>query len=393
MAAADPTAGHREWLERLELAHFDPASPAMPYWLPAGVTVMRALREMWRQEHAARGYVEMAGPQLADRSLFETSGHAAHYGSAMFWAGRFGLKPMNCPGAMLLFRSRRHSYRELPLRFYCDDLLHRHEPSGSLNGILRAQEFRQDDAHLFVTEDGVQDELAQIFALARELYGRFGVRFRPRLGTAPADRLGDDAVWERASAIIGQALDDVTGAGGYEVAPGEGSFYAPKVDFLMTDARGREWQTGTVQVDLQLPARFGCAYVDASGGARVPVLIHRAIAGSFERFLGILLEHADGHLPPPMCPVQVLLAPVAPRHLQGAEGLADRLRRLGVRAEVGDVRRTVGALVREASARRVPRLAVVGDRELAANRLAVRRPGGASELRFVEELADEVTAW
>lgn len=383
----------RHWLQQLNLAHFEPTSPAMPYWLPAGMVVMRELRAMWLREHLASGYVEMSGPQLADESVFALSGHAMHYRDGMFWTDRYGLKPMNCPGAMLIFASRRRSYRELPLRLYCEDLLHRNEPSGALNGILRVQEFRQDDAHVFVTEAGMAEELHSIFRLAERLYALFSLTFRLRLGTAPADRMGEDDVWSRAILVLQAALDRFVGSGAYEVVPGEGSFYAPKIDLLMKDSLGREWQTGTLQLDLQLPDRFGCSYVDEADVEKVPPLIHRAIAGSFERFLGILLEHTDGHLPPPLAPVQVLLAPVAPRHIEGAERVADRLGVLGVRAEVGDGRRTVSAMVREASERRIPRLGVIGDRELGTSAVAVRRANGRTESVVADALADEVRAW
>lgn len=383
----------RHWLQQLSLAHFEPTSPAMPYWLPAGMVVMRELRAMWLREHLACGYVEMSGPQLSDESAFALSGHAMHYRDGMFWSDRFGLKPMNCPGAMLIFASRRRSYRELPLRLYCEDLLHRSEPSGALNGILRVQEFRQDDAHVFITEADMADELESIFRLAEKLYALFGLTFRLRLGTAPADRMGDDDVWNRAIVVLRCALDRFAGSGGYEVVRGEGSFYAPKIDLLMKDSLGREWQTGTLQLDLQLPGRFGCSYFDEADVENVPALIHRAIAGSFERFLGILLEHTDGHLPPPLAPVQVLLAPVAPRHVDGARRMAGQLGLLGVRAEVGDGRRTVSAMVREASERRIPRLGVVGDRELGASVVAVRRPTGRSELVAPDTLAQEVGTW
>ncbi len=390
---APESKSHRHWLQQLELVRFEPTSPGMPYWLPAGMTVMRELRALWLRRHLARGYVEMSGPQLSDQSVFQLSGHASHFREGMFWAGRYGLKPTNCPAAMQIFAGRRRSYRELPLRLYCDDLLHRNEQSGALNGLLRVQEFHQDDAHVFLAEADVVDELESIFSFGTDLYQLFGLDFRLRLGTAPRDRMGGDDLWERATVTLRQALDRFAGPEGYEVVEGEGSFYAPKIDILMTDSLGREWQTGTLQADLQLPARFGCLYADRDGVEKVPVLIHRALAGSFERFLGILLEHTDGHLPPPLAPVQVLVAPVGRRHLEEAIRVADELRRAGVRVEVADGRRTLSALVREASERRIPRLGVLGDREVEAGRLAVRRADGRSESVSPEAVAREVRAW
>lgn len=386
----DAARGHQHWLRQLDLVQFEPTSPGMPYWLPRGMVVMRALRQMWLREHLERGYVEMSGPELAQRALFATSGHDAHYAGGMFWTSDgIGLKPMNCPGAMVIYRSRRRSYRELPLRLYCEDTIHRRELSGVLTGLLRVQEFRTDDGHIFLPEEQVPDELGGIFDLTRDLYARFGLDFRLRLGTAPPSRVGDDAAWDRATAMLRTALDRWGGAGSYEIAPGEGSFYAPKIDILMTDARGREWQTGTLQVDLQLPERFGCRFT-ADDGERVPALIHRAIAGSFERFLGILLEHADGRLPPVLSPVQVLLVPVGKRHLDATAEIGERMRRAGVRVEVESARRTVSAAVRDAAARRIPRVAVVGDRELESGRLAVREEDGAPRSLTPDELAAEL---
>jgi threonyl-tRNA synthetase len=388
----DAARGHRHWLQQLELAHFEPTSPGMPYWLPRGMVVMRALREMWLREHMERGYVEMSGPELAQRALFATSGHDAHYADGMFWTSDgLGVKPMNCPGAMVVYGSRRRSYRELPLRLYCEDTIHRRELSGVLNGVLRVQEFHTDDGHIFLPEEQVPEELGRVFDLTRDLYARFGLDFRLRLGTAPRARMGDDAVWDRATAMLRAALDrwGEGRAGSYEIAPGEGSFYAPKIDILMTDALGREWQTGTLQVDLQLPERFGCRFA-AEDGERVPALIHRAIAGSFERFLGILLEHTDGRLPPVLSPVQVLLVPVGKRHLEAAAVIGERMRRAGLRVEVESARRTVSAAVRDAAARRIPRVAVVGDRELQSGRPAVREEGGAPRSLTPDELAAEL---
>jgi threonyl-tRNA synthetase len=379
---------HRHWLRRLGLAHFEPSSPGMAYWLPGGMVVMLALRDLWRREHVAQGWVEMSGPELARRELFATSGHEAHYRDGMFWMDDMGLKPMNCPGAMIIFRSRRRSYRELPMRLYCEDAVHRRELSGVLGGLLRVQEFHIDDGHAFVPEEDAEEELSRGFALAGDLYARFGLEFRARLGTAPQGRVGDDAVWARATGMLRSALDGWLGRDGYEVVAGEGSFYAPKIDVLMPDAAGREWQTGTFQLDLQLPARFGCAYVAGDGRERAPALVHRAIAGSFERLLALVLEQSDGRLPAALCPVQVLLAPVGARHVEAAAGIAAELRAAGARVEVDSGRRTVSAAVRDAAQRRIPLLAVIGDRELESGRLAVRGQDGApARALSVAELA------
>jgi threonyl-tRNA synthetase len=368
---------HQRWLEELQLAHFDPSSPGMPFWLPHGTAAMGALRRFFLREHLAAGYEEVSTPQLADLSVFRTSGHVPHFQDSMFIGPldegrRYGIKPGNCPGSMLLFAARRHSYRELPVRWYCEDVLHRRELSGVLTGLLRVQEFRQDDTHVFLAERQAEEEFGRILALARRLYGVFGLDFRLRLGTAPQDRLGDGAAWERATDALRRALDAYAGRDGYEVAAGEGAFYGPKIDILMTDALGREWQTGTMQLDLQMPGRFGCAYTGPDGARHTPAVIHRAIAGSFERFLGVLLEHGDGRLPFFIAPVQVLVAPVTQRQVARAREVRDALAGEGFRVEVGDGSQRLGALVRQARERRTPCLVVIGDQELREGTVGVR---------------------
>lgn len=370
-------AGHRRWLSELGLAHFEPSSPGMAFWLPAGMTVMRALRDLFWQEHSRAGYEEVSTPQLAEVSVFETSGHVPHFEDSMFFCQlpgdrRFGVKPASCPGSMLLFRSRRHSYRDLPVRWYCEDVLHRKELSGTLSGLLRVQEFRQDDSHIFVPERLIGEELSRVLALARRLYRMFGLSFRLRLGTAPALRLGDDATWNRAIGALRAVLDDEVGRDAYQVVEGEGSFYAPKLDVLVDDAQGREWQTGTLQVDYQQPARFGCSYVERDGSKQTPVVIHRAIAGTFERLLGVLLEQGDGRLPLVLAPVQVEVVPVATRHAGRAAEVGEALRQRGFRAHAGDGSDRVAAAIRRAAERRVPCVAVIGDRELAEGSVSVR---------------------
>ncbi|HKF76606.1 MAG TPA: threonine--tRNA ligase [Candidatus Dormibacteraeota bacterium] len=372
---------HRRWLRALDLAHFDPASPGMPYWLPPGVVAMRALQDHWRRVHERWGYQEVSTPLLARDALYESSGHLEHFAGSMFFCqpdegDRMGLKPVNCPGSMVVFRSRRRSHRELPLRLACYDQLHRHELSGVLSGLLRVQSFRQDDAHLFVTPDQVRAEVVDLLRLAERLYAGFDLRFRLRLGGPPAGRIGDDATWQRAQAELAAALDVAAGPGAYEYTPGEGAFYGPKVDLLVEDGLGRDWQMGTFQLDYEMPRRLGCRYVGPDGAEHVPAVIHRALLGSFERFLGVLLEQTDGHLPPFMAPVQLRLVPVAERHLGPARALAEDLGAAGLRVEVGDHGDRVAAQVREAWLRRVPFLAVLGDRELAAGTVALRTPGG-----------------
>jgi threonyl-tRNA synthetase len=371
---------HRRWLRELELVHFEPTSPGMPYWLPRGMAVMRALEEYWRRAHERWGYLEVSTPLLARDPLYASSGHLEHFADNMFFcdAGegdRMGLKPVNCPGSMVIFRSRRRSHRELPLRLACSDPLHRNERSGVLTGLLRVQVFHQDDAHLFVAPEQARDEIADLLRLAERLYAGFGLRFGLRLGGPPAGRLGDDATWARAEAELAAALDVTVGKGGYERVEGEGAFYAPKVDLLVQDSLGREWQLGTVQLDYAMPHRLDCRYVGADGGEHVPAVVHRALLGTYERFLAILLERTDGHLPAFLAPVQLRLVPVTERHVAQVRQLAALLRESGLRVEVGSSGERVAAQVRDAALRRVPFVGVVGDREAAEGSVTLRRGG------------------
>jgi threonyl-tRNA synthetase len=380
-AEPDQPVDHRRWLRELELVHFEPTSPGMPYWLPNGVAVMRALRDHWRRAHERWGYLEVSTPLLARDPLYASSGHLEHFADGMFacdagGGDRMSLKPVNCPGTMVIFRSRRRSHRELPLRLACNDTLHRNELSGALAGLLRVQVLHQDDAHLFVAPDQVRAEMVDLLRLAELLYAGFGLGFRIRLGGAPAGRLGDDATWALAEAELAAALDVALGPDGYERVPGEGAFYGPKADLLVEDSLGREWQLGTVQLDFQMPGRLGCRYVGADGREHVPAVIHRALLGSYERFLGILLEHTDGRLPAFMAPVQLRLVPVAARHAELARRLAAGLRDQGLRVEVGDRGERVNAQVREAALRRIPFVGVVGDREAAEGTVALSEPAG-----------------
>ncbi|HEX4214102.1 MAG TPA: threonine--tRNA ligase [Candidatus Dormibacteraeota bacterium] len=372
---ADQEVNHRHWLQELDLAHFEATSPGMAYWLPRGMTVIRALREYFLREHLRNGYQEISTPQLADVSVYETSGHVPHYEESMFFATagdrRFGIKPSNCPCSMLLFASRPHSYRELPLRWFCEDVLHRNELSGVLSGLFRVQSLRQDDTHIFVAPSQVEEEFGRVLEFARGLYRLFGLEFELRLGTAPRDHIGDDAEWRRSTELLRCIVDQIA-PGGYEVVEGEGAFYAPKLDILMRDGQGRPWQTGTLQIDQFMPQRFGCAYVNERGAREAPVVIHRAIAGSFERFLGLLLEETRGWLPLFLAPVQVAVAPIAGRHVGAARSAASRLREVGFRVEVGDGSERLPAQIRAAAERRVPCVAVMGDREQASDTLAVR---------------------
>jgi threonyl-tRNA synthetase len=368
---------HRRLGRELELFHFDPTAPGMPYWLPKGLKILNLLLDFWRQEHEKRGYQEIAAPLINDKSLWEVSGHWDHYRENMFLIQldehlTYGVKPMNCPNAMIVYNLKKRSYRDLPLRLSDCDILHRYERSGTLHGLLRVRKFQQDDAHIFVTEDQIEEEFARILEIAQLFYGIFGLRYTLRLGTRPADLMGDPETWDKAEAALQRILDRHAGPGNYLIGEGEGAFYGPKIDILMEDALGRQWQTGTIQLDFQLPRRFGCTYTDRDGTEKTPVVIHRVIYGSLERFIGILIEHFAGAFPVWLAPVQATIIPIADRHLPYAYRVRDRLRDAGLRVEVDDGDERMQAKIRSAQLQKIPYMLVVGDREVNEESLAVR---------------------
>jgi threonyl-tRNA synthetase len=368
---------HRRLGRELELFHFDPTAPGMPYWLPKGLKILNLLLDFWRQEHEKRGYQEIAAPLINDKSLWEVSGHWDHYRENMFLIQldehlTYGVKPMNCPNAMIVYNLKKRSYRDLPLRLSDCDILHRYERSGTLHGLLRVRKFQQDDAHIFVTEDQIEEEFARILEIAQLFYGIFGLRYTLRLGTRPADFMGDPETWDKAEAALQRILDRHAGPGNYLIGEGEGAFYGPKIDILMEDALGRQWQTGTIQLDFQLPRRFGCTYTDRDGTEKTPVVIHRVIYGSLERFIGILIEHFAGSFPVWLAPVQATIIPIADRHLPYAYRVRDRLRDAGLRVEVDDGDERMQAKIRSAQLQKIPYMLVVGDREVNEESLAVR---------------------
>lgn len=368
---------HRRLGKQLELFHFDSTAPGMPYWLPKGLKVLNELLAFWRQVHEEHGYQETASPLLNERKLYEISGHWEHYKENMFIMPvdehtTYGLKPMNCPNAMVLFNMKVRSYRELPLRLSDCDMLHRFELSGTLHGLLRVQKFQQDDAHIFVTEDQIDEEYERIFALADLFYHIFGLTYKLRLSTRPDSFVGDLSTWEKAEGALKRILDEQVGPGNYLIGESDGAFYGPKVDILMEDALGRQWQMGTIQLDFQLPRRFGCTYVDRDGAEKTPVVIHRVIYGSMERFIGILIEHTAGALPVWLAPVQARLIPITDQQLPYVQQVAGQLRKAGLRVEVDDSAKRMNAKIRDAQVQKVPYMLVVGNREMANEQVAVR---------------------
>jgi threonyl-tRNA synthetase len=376
---------HRKLGPQLDLFQLRPEAPGMPFWLPQGTVLLRLIEAEVRKQLAARGYVEIKTPQVLDTELWHRSGHWDNYKENMFFTDaseresrgeepRYALKPMNCPGACLVFASGRHSYRELPLRLAEFGLVSRYEREGVLHGLLRVRAFTQDDAHVYCTLDQVTDEVDSICTAIDQLYERFGFdEMRVELSTRPDKSIGTDEQWERAEAALGQALESQDRE--YDVSPGEGTFYGPKIDFHITDALGRSWQCGTCQLDFQMPERFELTYTGADNAEHRPVMIHRALLGSMERFAGILIEHYGGRFPLWLAPTQALVLPVADRHNERAAEVAERLRADGLRVHVDDRTESVGKKIRDAELSKAPYMLVLGDKELEADSVAVRHHG------------------
>ena len=363
---------------QLELFMFHQTSPGMPYWLPNGVVIYNRLIEFWREEHQKRDYQEIVSPLLNKKELYITSGHYDHYWSDMFVANMdenevYGVKAMNCPNAMIVFGSKGRSYRNLPLRLSDTDTLHRYERSGTLNGLLRVREFRQDDAHIFVTEEQIGSEYKQILEIVKRFYSIFGMHYTFRLGTRPESFLGDVETWDQAEKTLQEILE--SSGKEFNILPGDGAFYGPKVDIVMKDALGREWQMGTIQLDFQQPRRFNLEYTATDGSKKTPVAIHRVIYGSMERFIGILIEHYAGAFPVWLSPVQVAVLPITDKQNNWAEEVSNELKEAGVRVEINKDNETLGKKIRGAETQKIPYLLIVGDKEIEAKSVAVRQRG------------------
>jgi len=384
---------HRRLGPQLDLFHLQEASPGSPFWHPKGMVIWNELEDLRRRENAKRGYLEVKTPLLYDIDTYITSGHYENYKENMFFVqGRedekpLALKPMNCPGHMLLFGRQLRSYRDLPLRYAESSTLHRDERGGTLHGLLRVKHITQDDAHVFVSEDQIQDEIDAMIEFARDLYELFGLAPRAELSTRPEQRLGTDEQWDQAEAALEQALRRHEME--YVLSPGEGTFYGPKIDLHMTDALGRSWQMGTIQLDYQMPMRFGLTYMGRDNQEHHPVVIHRALLGSLERFVGILTEHHGGAFPLWLAPVQVRIIPVGEDHRGAARDLAEKLE--GFRVEVDERDETVGKRIRDAEVEKVPYVVVYGDRE-SEEALAVRERGGEQSTKSLGELFRELSA-
>jgi threonyl-tRNA synthetase len=388
---------HRKLGPQLGLFTFSEVSPGSAFWLPAGTEVYNSLVALSREMGRARGYTEVKTPQLYDRSLWMTSGHWEKYRENMFVTESedraMALKPMNCPGHCQLFSLQRHSYRDLPVRYSEPGLLHRNEPSGTLHGLLRVRHFAQDDAHIFCTEDQIQAEVVGCLEFAFATYAVFGIDIRLELSTRPEERIGAESLWDQSEAALLNALESQ----GLEYAlnEGDGAFYGPKIDMHMTDSLGRSWQLGTVQLDYNFPERFNLVYTGSDNAEHQPVMIHRALMGSYERFIGILLEHLAGELPVWMAPVQAIVLPISDRHRDYGTAVRARLRDAGLRAELDDRTESIARKIRDAELRKIPYMLVVGEREQEADEVALREhghgdAGSVSVPAFIERLRTEV---
>jgi threonyl-tRNA synthetase len=388
---------HRKLGRELDLFMFSEVSPGSPFWKPAGMAVWNSLSELWRRENRNRGYREVKTPILYDVDLFKQSGHWDTYRDHMYFTDveerPMALKPMNCPAHIQLYNDARHSYRDLPIRYSEAGLVHRHEPSGTLHGLLRVRHITQDDAHIFCTEEQVQEEVVQCLRFGFFLYELFGFEPRLELSTRPQKRIGSEEMWDRAEGALAGAL----AAEGldYELNAGDGAFYGPKIDLHMTDSLGRSWQLGTVQLDYSMPERFDLHYTGADNEEHRPVMIHRALMGSFERFIGILIEHYAGELPLWLAPVQAIVLPVSDRFAAYGASVRDSLLAQDVRAELDERSESIGRKIRDAELRKIPFMLVVGEREQADGTVAVRQhhegdQGSVPLAQFAERLSGEL---
>jgi threonyl-tRNA synthetase len=365
---------HRRLGPQLGLFTWSETAPGSAFWFPAGTLVFNELVALSREMGKPRGYTEVKTPILFDRSLWVTSGHWEKYRENMFITESadtpMAIKPMNCPGHCQLYLLRPHSYRDLPVRYSEPGPLHRNEPSGTLHGLLRTRSFIQDDGHIFCTEEQIQDEVAGVIEFAFATYKVFGLDVRLELSTRPEQRIGADELWDHSEQALMKALESLGLE--YELNPGDGAFYGPKIDMHMTDSLGRSWQLGTCQLDYNFPERFNLTYTGADNAEHRPVMIHRALMGSYERFIGILLEHVAGELPLWLSPVQAIVLPIADRHLPFARSVSDRLFDAGVRVETDDRTESVGRKIRDAELRKIPYMLVVGDREAERDEVSIR---------------------
>ncbi|QQZ08969.1 threonine--tRNA ligase [Heyndrickxia vini] len=382
---------HRKLGQELELFASMEEAPGMPFFLPKGMVIRNELENYWREKHVKAGYQEIKTPIMMKQELWEQSGHWDHYHENMYFSNvdqqNYAIKPMNCPGAILIFNNKRRSYRELPVRYAELGLVHRHELSGSLNGLLRVRSFTQDDAHLFVREDQIEAEIEKVLELIAEFYTHFGFEYKVELSTRPEEFMGSKEIWDDAEAALESVLKKKAIA--YQVNHGDGAFYGPKIDFHILDSLGRSWQCGTVQLDFLMPEKFNCSYVGEDGQFHRPVMIHRAIFGSVERFMAILIEHFAGDFPLWLSPVQAKIIPIAASHVDYAKNIKLQLESAGFRVEVDDRDEKMGLKIRESEKQKIPYMLVIGDKEMKNESVAIRqRRNGNLGVRSIKEIIE-----
>jgi threonyl-tRNA synthetase len=366
---------HRKLGQELELFISMEEAPGMPFYLPKGMLLRNELEDFWKKEHLKAGYQEIRTPIMMKQELWEKSGHWDHYHENMYFSEvddqKYAIKPMSCPGAVLIYKSKRRSYRELPLRYGELGLVHRHELSGSLSGLLRVRSFTQDDAHLFVREDQIRPELHKVLNLIDRFYNKFGFEYKVELSTRPGEFMGSVDLWNQAEGDLERVLEE-RGVD-YHINEGDGAFYGPKIDFHILDCLGRSWQCGTVQLDFQMPEKFECEYIGEDNRVQRPIMIHRAIYGSIERFLAIIIEHFGGDFPLWLAPHQVKVLPISEAHIPFAEEVKSQLEREGFRVELDDRVEKMGLKIREAEMQKVPYMMVVGDKEINQQSVSLRK--------------------
>ena len=388
---------HKKIGKELELFMLAPEGPGFPFFLPKGMVLRNVLEDYWRKIHTEHGYVEIKTPIILNEELWHRSGHWDHYKENMYTTKiddvDFGVKPMNCPGGMIVYKSKMHSYKDLPLRAGELGLVHRHEKSGELNGLFRVRCFTQDDAHIFCLPEQIEEEIKGVISLVDDVYSKFGFEYTIELSTRPENSMGSDELWEMAEGALEKVLNNLGKK--YELNEGDGAFYGPKIDFHIKDCLGRDWQCGTIQLDFQMPERFDLTYIGEDGEKHRPVMLHRVIFGSIERFIGIITEHFSGAFPAWLSPVQAKLLPITDAQHDFTRQVADQLKAKGIRVEIDDSNEKIGYKIRKAQLEKVPYMLVMGAKEVEANAVAVRsrKAGDVGQMlvdEFVAKLQEEI---
>ena len=388
---------HRKIGKDLELFALLDEGKGFPFFLPKGMVIRNILEDFWREEHKKAGYVEIKTPVILNEDLWKRSGHWAHYKDNMYTTKideqEHAIKPMNCPGGMLVFKTKLHSYRDLPIRMAELGLVHRHELSGALHGLMRVRCFTQDDAHIFMTESQIESEIIGVMNLIDNFYSTFGFKYYIELSTRPSDSMGSDEQWEAATTALKNALDKTNKK--YKINEGDGAFYGPKIDFHLEDSIGRTWQCGTVQLDFQMPEKFDLSYISETGEKQRPVMIHRVVFGSIERFIGILTEHFAGDFPLWIAPLQCKILPISQAHHEAAHKIFKNLELAGLRAELDERNEKIGYKIREAQLQKIPYMIIIGDKEITENKISVRSKklgdlGSISLEDFINKISEEI---